>query len=203
MINAVLLLWLLWKLTRDLWPSAVVAALFAWHPLAVESVAWIAERKNVLSTCFGLLTLVAYTGYAQKRQRAQSEVRGSKLRPWACDYALALFLFALCLMAKTMLVTVPCVMLLLDYWPLQRLPPSGFGVRHFLGLVLEKWPFFLLAAPACVLTVLAESHGGLVAPLEQLPLGVRVCSAFRSYALYLWKAIWPRNLAILYPVRPA
>lgn len=199
MVNAVLLLWLLRRLTGNLWASAVVAALFAWHPLNVESVAWIAERKNVLSTCFGLLSLIAYTGYAQKRLRVQ---RAAGSSPWAYDYALALFFFALCLMAKTMLVALPCVMLLLDYWPLQRLSPSGFSLRHFLGLALEKWPFFLLVVPACVLTVLAESHGGLVAPWDQLPLNIRVCSAFRSYTLYLWKAMWPLDLAILYPYAP-
>lgn len=201
-LNAVLLLWLLWRLTGDLWPSALVAALFAWHPFSVESTAWIAERKNVLSTFFGLLTLLAYTGYSQERSRVHSHARGAKFHLAPCYYALALFFFALCLMAKTMLVTLPCVMLLLDYWPLQRLPPSGFGLRHFLRLAWEKWPFFLLVAPACVLTFLAESHGGLVARLERLPLDLRVCSAFRSYALYLWKAIWPLDLAILYPYPP-
>jgi Flp pilus assembly protein TadD len=201
MVNAVLLFWLLWRLTGDLWPSALVAALFAWHPLSVESTAWIAERKNVLSTCFGLLTLLAYTRYAQERLSVQSAPRGSRFRLWAF-YALALFLFALCLLAKTMLVTLPCVMLLLDYWPLQRLPPAGFGPRQFLRLAIEKGPFFLLVVPACVLTVLAESHGGLVMPLEQLPLDLRVYSAFRSYTLYLWKAIWPLKLSILYPYPP-
>jgi len=202
MLNAVLLLWLLWRLTNSLWTSVVVAALFAWHPLSVESVAWIAERKNVLSTCFGLLTLLAYTSYAQKRLNPENEDRASAFHHWAWDHALALFLFALCLMSKTMLVTLPCVMLLLDYWPLRRLPPSGFSLRQFLRLALEKLPFFLLVVPACILTFLAESHGGLVAPLQQLPLGLRVCSAFRSYVLYLWKAIWPLKLSILYPYAP-
>jgi protein O-mannosyl-transferase len=199
--NAVLLLWLLWKLTGDLWPSALVAALFAWHPLSVESTAWIAERKNLLSTFFGLLTLLAYTGYAHKRLKAQSETQRSKFH-WAWNYALALFFFAFCLMAKTMLVTLPCVMLLLDYWPLQRLPPSRFNLRHFLRVALEKLPFFLLVVPASVVTFLAESHGRLVAPLERLPLDLRVWNAFRSYALYLWKAICPLKLAILYPYPP-
>ncbi|HZR17572.1 MAG TPA: tetratricopeptide repeat protein [Verrucomicrobiae bacterium] len=199
--NTVLLLWLLWKLTGDLWPSALVAALFAWHPLSVESAAWIAERKNVLSTFFGLLTLLCYTGYAQKRPVVQSQVRGSEVSSGAWEYALALFFFALCLMAKTMLVTLPCVMLLLDYWPLRRLAP-GLGLRHLLRLALEKLPFFALVVPASVLTFLAESHGGLVAHLERLPLNLRVCSAFRSYALYLWKGIWPVDLAILYPYPP-
>lgn len=201
-LNAMLLLWLLWRLTGDLWPSAAAAALFAWHPLSVESVAWIAERKNVLSTFFGLLALLAYTGYAQKHLRLQREARTSSLHLWISNYASALFLFALCLMAKTQLVTLPCVMLLLDYWPLQRIPPSGFAPRYFLGLAWEKWPFFLLVVPACILTFLAESHGGLVTPLKQLPLDLRVLSAFRSYVLYLWKAIWPLKLSILYPYPP-
>jgi tetratricopeptide (TPR) repeat protein len=200
MLNAMLLFWLLWRLTGDLWPSALVAASFAWHPLSVESTAWIAERKNVLSTCFGFLTLLAYTRYVRERLRAQTETRGLN---WAAlYYFLALFLFALCLMAKTMLVTLPCVMLLLDYWPLGRLPPSGFSLRDFRRMTLEKWPFFLLVIPASILTVLAESHGGLVAHLDRLPLSLRVCSGFRSYMLYLWKAIWPLKLTILYPYAP-
>jgi len=201
-VNVMLLFWLLWRLTGDLWPSALVAALFAWHPLSIETTAWIAERKNVLSTSFGLLTLLAYTGYAQKRLRVQSKAQGSKVYVWAWEYSLALFLFALCLMAKTMLVTLPCVMLLLDYWPLKRLPPSGFSPRQFLRLALEKVPFFLLLVPACVFTVLAESHGGLLPSLEQLPFGLRVWNAFRAYVLYLWKAICPLKLAIIYPYPP-
>lgn len=200
-LNALLLLRLLWKLTGDMWPSALAAALFAWHPLSVESVAWIAERKNVLCTFFGLLTLLAYAAYAQKRLSVQSEGTRARSRLWAW-YALALFLFTLCLMAKTMLVTLPFVMLLLDYWPLRRISTSHCGLRPWVGLVFEKLPFFLLLVPACVLTVMAESHGGLVAPFEQLPFEIRVYNAFRSYVLYLWKAVWPRNLAILYPYPP-
>ena len=126
--NAVLLLLLLLRLTGALWPSAFVAALFAWHPLHVESVAWISERKDVLSTFFALLTLLAYTRYAQRRSRVESRgdesdstVPALDSRHWTLDYCLALIFFALGLMAKPMLVTLPFVMLLLDYWPLQRL----------------------------------------------------------------------------------
>jgi hypothetical protein len=118
--NAVLLLLLLFRLTGALWPGAFVAALFAWHPLPVESVAWIAQRKNVLSTFFGLLALSAYARFAQKRAREPSS------RLFTLDYSLALIFYALGLMSKPMLVTLPFVMLLLDYWPLQRFPRSAF-----------------------------------------------------------------------------
>ena len=185
--NAVLLLLLLFRLTGTLWPSALVAALFAWHPLHVESVAWIAERKDVLSTFFGLLALLAYTRYAQKNSKI--------------GYCLALFFFAFGLMAKPMLVTLPFVMLLLDYWPLRRIPNFEFRISNALRLVFEKWPFFLLAAASCVVTFLAQRNGGMVTPLQQFPLDLRLGNALLSYALYLGKAIWPARLAVVYPLQ--
>ena len=123
-----LLFALLFRLTNKLWPSAFVAALFAWHPLHVESVAWIAERKDVLSTFFALLTLLSYVHYVQKRSKARSRVSSVSMashaldpRQWTLDFWLALFFFLLALLSKPMPVTLPVVMLLLDYWPLNRL----------------------------------------------------------------------------------
>jgi len=217
--NAVLLLLLLFRLTGALWPSAFVAALFAWHPLHVESVAWISERKDVLSTFFALLTLLAYTRYAQKKSgverrasRADTTVPALGSRLWTFDYTLALIFFALGLMSKPMLVTLPFVMLLLDYWPLQRLPTLNPSARRSTAktvppatcrrLALEKWPFFLLAAASCVVTFLVQSQrsGAAVASLELVPLHYRFCNALASYGLYLLKTVWPVRLAVFYPL---
>lgn len=200
--NAVLLFVLLFRLTNKLWPAAFVAALFAWHPLHVESVAWISERKDVLSMFFGLLTLMAYVGYAQKStaHNPQSTVR----------YITTLVLFALGLMAKPMLVTLPCVMLLLDIWPLGRLRvftsiTEGRDSRvteHETGntkIFIEKVPFFILTAVSCILTYLAQRTEAVMS-LEQRPLGLRVENAVVSYAEYLGKAIWPAKLAVIYPL---
>src|SRR5204862_392226 len=136
MANAVLLFWVWRRMTGALWPAALVAALFAWHPLHVESVAWIAERKDVLSTCFGLLTLLAYERYV-----TLTKVQSARAKRF---YGAALLFFALGLMSKPMLVTLPFVLLLLDYWPLQRM--AGGTTANWLRLVREKWPFFLLTA---------------------------------------------------------
>ncbi|MGA2241532.1 MAG: tetratricopeptide repeat protein [Verrucomicrobiota bacterium] len=217
--NVVLLLVLLLRLTDKLWLAAFIAALFAWHPLHVESVAWISERKDVLSTFFALLTLLAYTRYAQKRSKverresmAKSSIPALDPRPLGTakrsedgstfDYALALFFFTLGLMSKPMLVTLPFVMLLLDYWPLQRLltlnPQPSTGQR----LALEKWPFFLLATVSCVVTFLVQSQrsGAAVASLELIPLHYRFGNALVSYGLYLLKMVWPVGLAVFYPL---
>jgi tetratricopeptide (TPR) repeat protein len=215
--NVVLLLLLLFRLTGALWPSAFVAALFAWHPLHVESVAWISERKDVLSTFFALLTLLAYTRYAQCVTRGVCQVTqtNSTLSPVtrlpaealakaghpSRFYWLALFFFTLGLMSKPMLVTLPFVMLLLDYWPLQRFPPSAFRLPLFLRLALEKWPFFLLTAISCVVTFLAQRNDGFVPTLRQYPLDLRLGNTLLSYALYLGKAVWPAKLSINYPLQ--
>src|SRR5712671_3582075 len=141
--NAALLFVLLRRLTGALWPCAFIAALFAWHPLHVESVAWIAERKDVLSTFFALLALLSYTKYAKENCRR--------------SFWLALFFFALGLMAKPMLVTLPFVLLLLDFWPLRRISfPSTLNSQ--LSTVFEKWPFFLLTVISCVITFVAQRH---------------------------------------------
>ena len=217
--NGVLLFLLLWRLTGAAGRSALVAALFAWHPLHVESVAWVSERKDVLSTFFGLLTLLAYARVAQKPSRVEGRAPstsgiGLALDPrrWTLDYLLAFFFFVLGLLAKPMLVTLPFVMLLLDWWPLQRLSraegrgssgvaaPALDSRRSTLGaLFLEKWPFFVLSAISSVVTFLVQRHGGAVAALAKYPLPVRVENAFVSYARYLGKTLWPVDLATPYP----
>jgi tetratricopeptide (TPR) repeat protein len=205
--NVVLLFGLLLRLTGALWPAVFVAALFAWHPLHVESVAWISERKDVLSTCFALLTLLAYTRYAQARSsdegraaKAKSSVPALDPRRSTLDYALALIFFALGLMAKPMLVTLPFVMLLLDYWPLQRLSTINSQPSTFLRLTLEKWPFFVLVAASCVITFLAQRQGGMVVSLEKIPLHYRLENVPLAYGRYLLKMLWPVHLAIFYPL---
>ena len=193
--NVVLLFGLLLRLTNALWPAAFVAALFAWHPLHVESVAWVAERKDVLSTCFGLLSLLSYARYAQRRSRGESRESRAGKDALTLDYALALVCFALGLMAKPMLVTLPFVMLLLDYWPIQR-----FNRSTIQRLIFEKWPFFALTVASCVVTYLAQHQGGMVASLEEMPPGYRLNNVLLAYIRYLGKIVWPVNLAIFYPL---
>jgi tetratricopeptide (TPR) repeat protein len=190
--NTLLLFILLKGMTGALWPSAFAATLFALHPLHVESVAWISERKDVLSTFFGLLTLISYKQYARQRSRA--------------GYMLALLFFILGLMSKPMLVTLPFVMLLLDYWPLGRvqfetgvrLRPVGQTPSVF-SLLLEKVPFFILTAASCVVTYYAQQSGGAVQTISRLPLALRIENAIISYVAYIGKMFWPTRLAIFYP----
>ena len=209
--NVVLLLVLLLRLTGELWPGAFVAALFAWHPLHVESVAWISERKDVLSTFFALLTLLAYTRYAKAVTSDKWQVAGTEKVapapalsrvpcPVSLFYGLALFLFALGLMAKPMLVTLPFVMLLLDYWPLRRIPDFEFRIPDLTRLVLEKWPFFLLTVVSCVVTFLVQRHGEAVLSLQRFPLNLRIENALISYVRYFGKTFWPVDLAVIYPL---
>ena len=167
---------------RDL-ASAFVAALFALHPLHVESVAWISERKDVLSTLFWMLTMWAYVSYTRQ--------------PRWTRYLAVLALFALGLMAKPMLVTLPFVLLLLDVWPLERLS-LGWG-----RLIREKLPFIALAAVSMVITFLVQLTGGSVAELGAIPLTPRIANALVSYVVYVAKMIWPTRLAIFYPLPPA
>jgi tetratricopeptide (TPR) repeat protein len=212
--NTVLLFALLLRLTSFsssaparsagvIWSSAFAAALFAWHPLHVESVAWISERKDVLSTFFALLALLAYTRFVEESKphppSPSSDATGiPKSRIF---YGLALLAFALGLMAKPMLVTLPFVMLLLDYWPLQRtnVPGSKFRVQ---SLLLEKIPFFALSAASCVITFLAQHHGGAVATLKSVPVYFRLCNMPVAYVDYLLKTICPVHLAVFYPINP-
>ena len=192
--NAILLLLLMFRLTGELWPAAFVAALFAWHPLHVESVAWIAERKDVLSTFFALLALLAYAQYAKSRPGGVGKTKPPR------EFFLALLFFGLALLAKPMPVTLPFVFLLLDLWPLQRISISKFQPAAFSRLVREKWPFFLLSAASCVVTLFAQQHGDAVRTLQQVSLAQRLENTPVAYALYLWKMLWPANLAVLYPL---
>ncbi|MEJ2730327.1 MAG: tetratricopeptide repeat protein [Deltaproteobacteria bacterium] len=179
-------------MTGALGPSVFVAALFALHPLHVESVAWVSERKDVLSTFLGLLALISYMRYTRQRSR--------------CGYMLALLFFMLGLMAKPMLVTLPFVLLLLDYWPLGRIKfRSTFGLEssdpHFsvLSLLSEKIPFFLFAAVSCLVTYYAQQSGGAVRTFDTLPLGLRISNAAVSYGVYMGKMFWPARMAVFYP----
>jgi protein O-mannosyl-transferase len=181
--NTAFLFVLLLRLTGALWPAAFIAALFAWHPLHVESVAWIAERKDVLSTFFALLALLSYTRYVKENCRR--------------SFWFALIFFALGLMSKPMLVTLPFVMLLLDYWPLQRFP--NFQIPTIRRLMLEKWPFFLLSIISCIVTFLAQRSTAM-ASLELVPLGFRLENIPVAYVAYLSKIVWPANLAVIYPM---
>jgi protein O-mannosyl-transferase len=176
------------QLTGDLWPSAFVAAAFALHPLRVESVAWVAERKDVLSGLFFALTLYLYARYAHA--------------PALSRYLMVCGALVLALMSKPTVVTTPCVLLLLDFWPLRRVRvPGGPSLRR---LVSEKLPLLMLAAFAAAFTVVAQStetHDGrsAVADWNSMPLGVRVSNALVSYVIYLGQTVYPSDLAVLYP----
>ena len=176
--NAVLLFLALRRLTGATWRSAIVAALFAWHPLHVESVAWIAERKDVLCATFWLLTLLAYAGYAT--------------RPGAGRYAATLGCFVLALMAKPMAVTLPFVLLLLDCWPLKRVENKSFR-----ALVWEKTPFFAITLGVCVLTMLAQEQA--IASTAGLTVLQRLANVVVAYAHYVSAMFVPVNLAVFYP----
>jgi protein O-mannosyl-transferase len=223
--NTLLLFFVLQRMTKAIWESAFVAALFALHPLHVESVAWVAERKDVLSAFFWILTMGAYCYYVES-QRLQR-------------YLIVVLFFALGLMSKPMLVTLPFVLLLLDYWPLQRFRqiPSDQkisttvngdmqrgkskkqkrrnarqevkaeipdGSRHPWALIFpllwEKIPFFALTTLSCIVTYIVQEEGGAV---RSWSLSVRISNAFVSYIAYLEKMFWPTNLAFLYPLPPS
>ena len=188
-----------------MWASAFVAAVFALHPLQVESVAWIAERKTVLSGLFWLLTIAAYVRYTRQ--------------PGFSRYLLVLLVFGLCIMTKPVVVTLPFVLLLLDYWPLERIRgqktedrrqnktishPSyiaGFSFQKTsIGwLIVEKMPLLAISAILSVLTVIAQQCGGAISTLDKVPLDHRVANAFASYIKYIGKLIWPSGLAVFYP----
>jgi protein O-mannosyl-transferase len=195
--NVYLLFWVLLQATGCVWRSWIAAALFALHPINVESVAWIAERKNLLSMFFFLVALAAYRWYAQK--------------PHVGRYGLVTVLFALGLMAKPQVITLPFVLLLWDYWPLRRIESGeneasssavsgptipGYGLSH---LVLEKLPLFALSAVSAVITLKAQAAGGAVRTTLQIPMPVRIGNAALSYARYLGKAFWPSHLTLMYP----
>jgi predicted negative regulator of RcsB-dependent stress response len=199
--NVLLLFFILKLMTGALWRSGFVAALFALHPLHVESVAWVTERKDVLSTLFWLLTMWGYLGYVARR--------GVK------RYLLIIVSFTLGLMAKPMLVTLPFVLLLLDYWPLRRFQvgqsadapeaPVQAPIKSWqpmsavLSLIWEKIPLFALAAVSSVVTFLAQKSAGAVVHLETWPIKIRIANGLVSYVKYMGKMIWPHPLAVLYP----
>ena len=173
-LSTLVLFVVLRRMTGARWRSGMVALLFAVHPLHVESVAWLAERKDVLSALFWMLTLWAYAGYAARPGRAR--------------YALALFLFCLGLMAKPMLVTLPVILLLLDLWPLGR------GVR-----IREKLPFFAASLASSMVAYISHQTGGAVASFEMVPLAIRFENALITYAVYVLQSLWPSHLAVFYP----
>ena len=203
-VNSSLLFVILWRMTRQFWPCLLVAALFALHPLRVESVAWITGRKDVLSGLFFMLTLLAYHGFVLKRS--------------AVRYALVIVTFALGLLAKPILITLPIVLLLLDFWPLGRMrseaspsehevenPPNTMEVftkvdpSRVLGLLIEKVPLLILALMSALVTFLAQRAAGAVGDLQNISLAWRLVNTPIGYVMYLVKSCWPSNLAIFYP----
>ena len=198
--NTLLLFGVLYRMTGAIGRSGFVAALFAVHPLHVESVAWVAERKDVLSTLFWMLTLWTYVSYVRQPQ-------------WH-RYMLVLVCFALGLLAKPMLVTLPFVLLLLDYWPLGRVTLAAAPEPHrvvtrsshrsvWLGLLREKLPLFALAVASSVVTFVVQRHGGSVIGLDLAPFGLRAENALVSYVAYIGKMVWPSQLAAFYPYPPS
>jgi hypothetical protein len=187
-LNSLMVYLIFIRMTGSLAPSAFVAALFALHPLHVESVAWIAERKDVLSALFWMLTTYAYIHYVERRR-------------WITYATVCIFLI-LGLMAKPMLVTLPFVLLLWDYWPLGRFKPDRSLVASIpsaLALIREKIPLFMITVGFSLTAFLVQKAGGGIDPGGQYPLGDRICNAIISYGAYLFKMIWPDNLAVFYP----
>jgi len=233
--NAVLVLLVFRRMTGAFWRCVVLAALFALHPLQVDSVAWVAERKTLLSAFFWLLTLWAYARYAEvqsPKPKAQNQEsgnqspafhitdRGSRITHCpALFYVLSLFFLACGLMCKPVLVTLPFVLLLLDYWPLQRFQLSTLnaqrstsphhhglqfqtpdsGLKAFLPLLWEKLPFFALAIASSIITLLAHQALGMVDSVSRLPWDARLENTLLSYVRYLGKTFWPSRLAVFYP----
>jgi protein O-mannosyl-transferase len=192
-VSSLLLLLLLLRMTGSLWRSAFVAALFALHPLHVESVAWVAERKDLLSALFCFLTLLFYTAYLKERK--------------AGLYLLTLFTFVLGLMSKPMLVSLPIIMLLLDLWPLDRYraveqqPGQPQLSSRVMALIKEKIPFLACSLFSGVITIYAQHKGGATSGLDTVPFLFRLGNALVAYATYLVKTLWPHDLAVLYPIK--
>jgi tetratricopeptide (TPR) repeat protein len=186
-LNTLLLFFFLQKVTGKRWQSAFVASLFALHPLHVESVAWIAQRKDVLSTFFWLLTLHLYADFVQK--------------PSPSRYGCIMVFFILGLMSKPMLITLPFTLLLLDYWPLGRFKYTAWRslARGIWPCIREKLPLFGITATAVIITYYAQKYGGGLDALNPYPLAARIANALISYGAYIWKMIWPHNLAFFYP----
>jgi tetratricopeptide (TPR) repeat protein len=185
-MSAVLLFLVFARMTGEVWRSGFVAAVFAIHPLHVESVAWVSERKDVLSGLFMMLTLYGYVHY---RELPSSWSR----------YLATIACFALGLLAKSMLVTLPFVLLLLDHWPLERFSGRADRTAEWRRALIEKIPFLALAAGASAVTFAVQGAGGAIHDFERLPLGLRVANAVDSYARYLLDAVWPLELGVFYP----
>lgn len=185
--NTLLLFMVLRRMTGAVWRSGIVAALFALHPLHVESVAWIAERKDVLSTFFWMFTLLAYACYTEK--------------PGIKTYIPVLIWFIAGLMSKPMLVTLPFVLLLLDYWPLGRIENSPFKAQflNLRGLLLEKIPLVIFSAISSIITFFVQQGGGAVGSLEACPLNIRIANALIAYIAYIGKMLYPADLSYFYP----
>jgi tetratricopeptide (TPR) repeat protein len=189
--SGLLLFILLLRLTVALWRSIFVAALFALHPLHVESVAWVAERKDVLSAFFCFLTLFLYAGYVAK--------------PITVRYLLTFLSFVFGLMSKSMLVTLPILMLLLDFWPLNRFQNSGYDkglsqlIKRLITLTKEKIPFFVCSLFAGLVTLYAQNSGRVMIDLRELPFQLRIENALIAYVKYIGKTFWPQDLAFFYP----
>lgn len=191
-LNSLLLFAVFKRMTGKIWQSGFVAAMFALHPLHVESVAWVAERKDVLSTFFGMLTLWSYARYSEY--------------PKMTRYFPVIGFFSLGLMAKPMLVTLPFILLLLDFWPLRRMrinasthDTSDFQLRPLRQLLLEKSPLFFLSIASSFITFMVQKKGGAIGTLDTHSLFVRIANALVSYLIYLQQMFWPDNLAVLYP----
>jgi tetratricopeptide (TPR) repeat protein len=197
--NAVLVFILLRRLTGTLWRSAFVAVVFAVHPLHVESVAWASERKDVLSIFFGLLSICAYTACVARNSAGSVAGTLWKNRVW---YLAAVAFFALSLMSKAMLVTLPFLLLLLDYWPLNR---EGWnGIKAINRKVLwDKIPFLALSVLSCIVTMSAQKHAGAVATMTAYPMTQRIPNVIYAYAEYLKKMLWPADLSVFYPMNLA
>ena len=188
-MNTLLLFLILRSMTKSSWPSAFVAALFALHPLHVESVAWVTERKDVLSTFFAFLTIAAYYSYTKKAGPAR--------------YILAILLFALALMSKPMVITLPFVLLLIDYWPLKRFdlvrsykPKRRSKQRLLAWLIVEKVPFFALVFISSIVTLIVQQAGGAMSKYMQFPFHIRLANAATAYLVYIKKMVWPKGLAV-------
>ncbi|MGB7580844.1 MAG: tetratricopeptide repeat protein [Sedimentisphaerales bacterium] len=195
-VNALLVFWVLTNLTGSIWPGAFIAAVFALHPMQVESVAWAAERKTVLSGLFWFLTISVYIWYTK--------------RPGTARYILLFLVFGLCIMTKPVVVTLPLALLLLDYWPLERvkwelsikpLTPNAQAKRKISAalLIIEKIPLLILSAVLAMVTFISQQTGDVVSSLEILPLNLRIANVFISYIKYIGKIIWPSGLAVIYP----
>ena len=198
LINTSLLYFLLFGTTKSHWKSSFVAALFALHPLHVESVAWIAERKDVLCAFFFFITLNLYHIYVSHRSNSK--------------YILALIAFSIGLMSKPMIVTLPFILLLLDYWPLQRISFSNNNQhvstitenknnnKILIKIIMEKLPFFALSVISCIITFYAQFRGGAVAKTKLVPISFRIFNSLVAYVNYIFKMILPINLSVIYPL---